>query len=276
MIVDMAAEKANEGIAVADLDGNLLFLNEAWCGMHGYKSKDELIGKQLGLFHTNEQMKTGLNPLLEKTKCCGQIEETVEHIKNDGVVFPTQTKMILVEDESGKAAGFIIFAANISQSTRLKDTTIENLKQIKHLSDRIAQLRKLFGECREIGECIEEQTNELQVNNEMLLKQISETDQSNLIPEQYSKQILTWKAQGTIRNKPPNSTNSEQRQPKEAQAKSSESIVKSKNPKKQFDTKEFKKVAELARRLSEFSKQNFQNEYKDTAAELEQCSTKIK
>jgi hypothetical protein len=29
IIADMAAEKANEGIAVADLDGSLLFLNNA-------------------------------------------------------------------------------------------------------------------------------------------------------------------------------------------------------------------------------------------------------
>jgi PAS domain S-box-containing protein len=276
MFADMVADKTNEGIVMADLDGSLLFVNEAWCGMHGYKSKDELIGKQLSGFHTKEQMKTDVIPLLEKTKQCGQIEDIVEHIKSNGTVFATQTKLILVEDGAGKAAGFIIFAANISQPPKLKDTTVDNLKQIKHLSVRIAQLRKLFGECRKIGECLAEQTIELRANNEMLLKQISGLDQSALIPEQYAEQILPWKAQGTITNELSEDANPEQRQPKETPAKSSEPNVKSKRSTKLPDTKELRKVAELARRLSEFSNYNIQSEHKNMAAELELCSTKTK
>jgi PAS domain S-box-containing protein len=276
IIADMAAEKANEGIAVADLDGSLLFLNNAWCGMHGYKSKDELIGKQLSLFHTKEQMKTDVIPLLEKTKRCGQIEGTIEHVKSNGIVFATQTKMISVGDGAGKATGFIIFAANIDQSPKLKDTTVENLKQIKHLSARIAQLRTLFGECRGIGECLAEQTYKLWANNEMLLEQISELDQSALIPKQYSKQDLPRKPQEKIIEEMPEDAHTEQRQPQKAPAKGSEPMVKSKKSNKPLDTKEFEKVAELARRLSEFSNYNIRSERKKMAAEVEPCSTKTK
>jgi len=273
---DTVAEKTDEGIVVADLDGRLQFVNKAWCRMHGYKSKDKLIGKQLSLFHTKEQMKTDLIPLLEMTKRCGQIEDTVEHIKSNGTVFPTQTKIILVEDGAGNATGFIIFAADIGQHTKLKKTTDENLKQIKHLSKRITQLRTLFIECLEIGECLAEQTGELQANNKTLLRQMSELNQSPRIPEQYSEQILPWKAQGTIINQLPEGTNSEQRQPKEAPAKSPGSMVKSKRSIKLFDTKELGEVAELARRLSELSNHNIQSKHKDTAIELELCSTKTK
>ena len=276
MIADMAAEKANEGIAVVDLDGSLLFLNEAWCGMHGYKSKEELIGKQLSLFHTKEQMKTGLIPLLEKTERRGRIEDTVKHITSNGTVFSTQTKMILVEDEAGKATGFIIFATNISQSPERKETTVENLKQIKHLSKQIAQLRKLFGGCREIGECFAEQVGELKANNEMLIQQMSELDQSQRIPKQYSEQILSRKAQGTITNGLPEDMNPEQPLTKEAPAKSSEPMEKSKRSTKLLDTQELGKAAELAKRLSELTNQNIHSEHKDMAAELERCSIKTK
>jgi len=276
MIADMAAEKANEGIAVVDLDGSLLFLNEAWCGMHGYELKDELIGKQLSMFHNKEQMKTGVIPLLAKTMHCGQTEDTVGHIKSDGTVFVTQTEMISVGDGTGKTTGFIVFAANNSQSRKLRDTTDDNLKHIKHLSERIAQLRKLFSEFRKIGECLAEQTNELRVNNEMLLKQISEFDQSALIPKQNSEQIQPGKAIGPIVSKHPVDVKSERRQPKEAPTKSSKPIVKSRRSNNKFDTKEFEKVAELARRLSEFSKHNIRNKYKDKMAGLERCSTKTK
>lgn len=276
LIADTAAEKTNEGIVVADLNGSLLFLNEAWCEMHGYKLKDELIGKQISLFFTKEQMKTNVIPLLEKTKQCGHIEDTIEHIKSNRTIFATRTKMTSVRDGAGNATGFIIFAAKISQSPKLKYTTVKNHEQIRCLSERIAQLRKLFGECHEIGKCLAEQTNELQANNEMLLKQVSELYRTALIPERYSEQIPTWEAQGTIINELQGDTNSERRQLKEAPATNPEPVLKSKRSHESLDTEELRKVTELARRLSEFSRQNIRNEHTDVAVELGRCSTKTK
>jgi len=246
----MIAEQANEGIVVVDLDGSLRFVNEAWAGMHGYKTKDELIGKQLSLFHTKEQMKTDVIPLLEETKRCGHLEGTVEHIKSDGTVFPAQTKMILVGDEADEATGLIVFAADVDQRTKLQETTVGNLKRVKHLSERITRLRKLFIECLEVGECLAEQADELQANNEILLQQMSELDQSPLRPEQYPEQIVRGKAQETTADQRREDTNPEHRQSKETPAESPEPIVKSKRSMKLLNTKELGEVAELARRMS--------------------------
>jgi PAS domain S-box-containing protein len=246
----MIAERSNEGIVVIDLDGGVQFVNEAWIEMHEYKTKDKLIGKHLSLFHTKEQMKTDVTPLLEKTKRCGQLEGTVEHIRSDGTVFATQTKMILLGDEAGKATGFIVFAGDIDQCTKLQETTAENLKRVKHLSMRITQLRKMFGECQKVGEYLAEQTGELQADNEMLLQQMTESDQSPRRPEQYPEQIVHRKAQETTANQLPEDTNSEHRQSKEAPAESTETMVKSKRSNKPLKTQELSEVAELARRLS--------------------------
>ena len=246
----MIAEQANEGIVVVDLDGSLRFVNEAWAGMHGYKTKDELIGKQLSLFHTKEQMKTDVTPLLDETKRCGQLEGTVEHIKNDGTVFPTQTKMILVGDEAGKATGLIVFAADIGQCTKLQETAAENLKQVKHLSKRITRLQTLFGECLKVGEYLAEQTGELQANNEILQQQIIELDQSPRRPEEYPEQIVHGKTQITTTNQQLEDTNPDHRQSKEAPAESSEPREKAKSLKKMLNTKELMEVAELAMRVS--------------------------
>lgn len=276
LIADMAVEKTNEGILITDLNGSVLFLNEAWCGMHGYKSRDELIRKHLNLFHTKEQMKTNVIPLLEKTKQCGQVEDTIEHVKSNRTVFATRTKMTSVCDGGGNATGFIIFAANISQSPKLKDTTVKNLKQIRRLSERIAQLRKLFSECHEIGKCLARQANELRVNNEILLKQIVKLYWPSLVPKQFSEQISPWKAQGAIMNEFQGDTNPERRQLKEAPANNPEPVSKSKRSHKSLDTEELRKVAELARRLSEFSEHNIRNKHTDVAVGLEQCSTKTK
>jgi PAS domain S-box-containing protein len=195
------AEQANEGIAVVDLDSSIWFVNEAWAWMHGYKTNDELVGKQLNIFHTEEQMESGVIPLFEEAKRCGQIEGTVEHIKSDGTVFPVQTKIILVEDEASNANAFVVFADSIQKSTILQEATVENLERVKNLSERMTQFQKLLGECLEAGESLAKQTGELQANNETLLQQISESNQAPQRPiEQHSEQIEYHEAQETTIN----------------------------------------------------------------------------
>ncbi|MHC4203797.1 MAG: PAS domain-containing protein [Planctomycetota bacterium] len=264
------AEQTNEGIVVVDLDSSLRFVNEAWAWMHGYKTKDELIGRQISIFHTEEQIKSDVIPLFEKVKQNGRIEGIVEHIKSDGTVFPTKTKMVLTEDEAGKTNGLIIFAANIRQHTIVQKATAENLKQVEHLSERITQFQVLLGECLEAGECLAKQTGELQANNETLLQQMNEFDQSPQRPaEQHSEQIVHFKAQETTSNQRPEDKNPECGRTEEASAENSEPIERSKNSVKLPNAKELGQAAKLASRLSESPDQNFQSEHKDNQKEPE-------
>ena len=264
------AEQTNEGIVVIDSDSNLQFVNETWAWMHGYETKDELIGKELSIFHTEEQIKSNVIPLFEKIKSCGQIEGTVEHIKSDGTMFPTQTKMILVEDEAGNTNGIIILAANIQQHKILQEATVENLERAKHLSERIIQFQKLLGECLEAGECLAKQTGELQANNETLLQQISESNQSPQRPaEQHPEHTVHDTAQETTTNQPPEDKNPECCKTKEASAENSEPIERSESSIKLPNATEFGQAAKLASRLSESPDHNIQSEHEDNQEELE-------
>ncbi len=53
--LSLAKGQSGEGIAIADLDGNLKYLNAAFSMMHGYSHK-ELIGKTFSIFHSPEQL----------------------------------------------------------------------------------------------------------------------------------------------------------------------------------------------------------------------------
>lgn len=264
------AEETNEGIAVVDLDNNLQFVNDAWALMHGYKTKDKLIGNQLSIFHTTEQMKSDVIPLFEKTKDYGQIEGTVEHIKCDGTVFLTKTKMILIDDEAGNANEFIVFASSIRQHTMLRETTVENLKRIKQLSERIIRLQTLLGKCLEAGENLSKQTVELQANNEILLQQIGGSDQSQQRPiEHHPEQITQHKAQETTSNQQPEDKNPEFWKPKEASAQNTVSSEKSKSSTKLPNPKELGQAVNLASRLSGSPANNLQNEHENNQKEFE-------
>ena len=64
-------EQSFDGIVVSDLRGNLQFVNRALAAMHGY-DPDELWGRHLSFFHTEEQMNQEVIPFLKKTKENGQ------------------------------------------------------------------------------------------------------------------------------------------------------------------------------------------------------------
>ncbi len=54
-LLSLAVDQSSEGIAMSDLDGNLQYLNNAFAEMHRY-SPEEIIGKNLFIFHTHDQM----------------------------------------------------------------------------------------------------------------------------------------------------------------------------------------------------------------------------
>lgn len=244
------AEKANEGIAVVDFDGGIRFVNEAWIEMNGYKKADQLIGKRLGMFHTKEQMKTDVTALIEKAKHYGQSESIVERIKRDGTIFTTHTRMILVKDDSGNATGLIVFATDIGQRIKLQETVAENLKQIDAFSQRITRLRKLFGECLEVGQYLEEQAGELQTNNETIHNQMAGLQKSPQRKELHRERILHPKAQVKNTHQWLEEEQPKYREPKESLEHGSEEMAKTKSFKKVLDTKELMEVAELAMRVS--------------------------
>ena len=58
----MSVQQSSEGMAYTDLDGTLIYINKAWCEMHGYISDKELLGKNLKIFHSKKQMENEVIP----------------------------------------------------------------------------------------------------------------------------------------------------------------------------------------------------------------------
>ena len=139
----MIAELANEGIVVVDPNGIIRFVNKAWAKMHGYDTRNELVGKHINMFHTEEQMKTTVIPFIEEVKRRGQLWGPVEHVRHDGTLLPTETKMTLVKDEEGKAVGLIVFVIDMTEQWQ----NAEHLKQ--QTTELVAANEKLQREINE-------------------------------------------------------------------------------------------------------------------------------
>jgi len=176
------AEQAMEGIIVADFSGAIQYVNTAWAKMHGYENSQELIGKQINIFHTKEQMETDVIPFIEEVKHRGRLAGPVEHVRKNGTPFPTEMLIVILKDQMGKALGLIGFATDITEHERTKDELkryrnylAELVKQqTGELKVANEQFQREITERKQVEKCIRQQIDELRVVNKQLQDQINE------------------------------------------------------------------------------------------------------
>jgi len=119
------ADKAGHGVAIVDLQGTLVYVNDSFAQMHQY-SVDELIGKNLSIFHNEEQMDS-VNQLLDQLKQQGIfVSEEVWHNKRDNTVFPTLMSATLVRDEAGEPLFMASTAIDMTKHNKAEEALLES------------------------------------------------------------------------------------------------------------------------------------------------------
>jgi len=131
----IAVDRTVDGIAIADINGIIQFVNPAWAQMHGYKTS-ELLGKHLSVFHTEDQMKRDVIPFNEKVLKNGSNQGEVGHVKKDGTIFPTLMTTTLLKDEDGSPSGFVGTAKDATESQKAKETLKESEERFRNLFEK--------------------------------------------------------------------------------------------------------------------------------------------
>ena len=120
------SDQANYGNAISDLNGKLLYVNDYFATMHGYRA-EELIGKDLSIFHNSRQMPlvTMALDLLKETGEFDAIEIT--RTRKDGTVFPSlmNGKLIMNDDRTD---GFMIASATDITKMKRQEEAIKRLE----------------------------------------------------------------------------------------------------------------------------------------------------
>ena len=131
-LLSSAVEQSTEGIAVSDLEGNLLFANDAFAAMHGY-APQELAGKHLSIFHTPEQIPSveAANRQIQET---GEFSGEMWHVRRDGTVFPTLMHNSLMRDETGNAVGMIGTLRDITERKRAEEKLQESEQRFRDVA----------------------------------------------------------------------------------------------------------------------------------------------
>jgi len=191
------AERAREGVVVLALNGVVQFVNAAWAAMHGYKSTDDLVGKQISVFHTKEQMETDVTDFIEEAKQRGQFAGRLGHVRRDGTPFFAEMLMVVFNDEVGKAMGLVGFATDLTEQERTED----ELRRYRcHLAELVKQqtegleaanalLQRQVTEYEQAGQQLKQQIAELLAANEQLREQICEHERAKDELERYRDEL---------------------------------------------------------------------------------------
>ena len=152
---EYAIQSSMNGIAIADLDGNITYANKAFLRMWGGDDVSEILGKPAIIFA--ESIETGMD-ILNTVREQGVWKGEVVGKRKDGKPVVVELSANLVSDDEGRP---VCMMASFSDITELK--------RAKERLERINQ---------ELESIVEERTKELINTNEKLRMEIEERKQA--------------------------------------------------------------------------------------------------
>lgn len=110
-------DNANFGAAIVDPGGFLAYINNYFANSHGY-DPEELLGKNLSIFHTAEQMADVSEINREAMKTGGYSALEVWHKRRNGTVFPMLMNGIIIYDKKSDPKYIAATAIDITELKR--------------------------------------------------------------------------------------------------------------------------------------------------------------
>jgi two-component system, cell cycle sensor histidine kinase and response regulator CckA len=132
-----AVEQSTEGIALADLEGNLTYVNNAFALMHG-QHPSQMIG--LSMEHLHPADANRFAPAFEIARTSGAWSGEMPSVTADGAVFPTYLSATVLRDESGASTAVLVHVSDMTHQKELESQLLQaqKLESIGQLAGGIA------------------------------------------------------------------------------------------------------------------------------------------
>lgn len=150
-------------ITLADLKGNLTYVNRAFLHMWGYSDDKEVLGKPIGRFlHTQGKAAELMKALRNKKSWMGELAAK----RKDGSTFDVQLLASIVENEAGRAICMMASAIDITERKRIEQMKDDFVSLASHelrtpLTSIVGYVDLILGE--DVGKINKEQKEFLEI-----------------------------------------------------------------------------------------------------------------
>lgn len=129
----MAVKGISECVSITDLEGNIIFINDAFERVYGY-NKDEILGKTVKIIRSSNNP-PGINEeILDQTKKGGWQGELINRSKS-GREFPVYLSTSILKNEKGDPAAHIGIASDITERKKAEEAVKQSEKRFQDLYD---------------------------------------------------------------------------------------------------------------------------------------------
>ncbi len=109
------AEESGHGLAMADLNRRITYVNPALCRMLGVERPEDVLGKTFDRFHPEETRRRLNEEIIPTVLEKGQWKGELTQLSKNGQVSPTSENIFLVRDENGNPVCFADVIIDISE-----------------------------------------------------------------------------------------------------------------------------------------------------------------
>jgi PAS domain S-box-containing protein len=132
-LLKIVAEQAAEGIIIVDAAGIIRFANHASVRAHGLNLRTDLLGKNISVLHTPRQMSESVMSFIQGARRLGHFSGPLDHVRSDGTIFQTDTKMTVVRGDDGQSIGLIIFHTDTTEREEAKAALAAAREELRKL-----------------------------------------------------------------------------------------------------------------------------------------------
>ncbi|MDD0812484.1 PAS domain S-box protein [Curvibacter sp. RS43] len=149
---------ANEGIAIADVQGQLIDVNQAFSRITGY-AREEVLGKTAQFFRSGRDGPEVLAPLLRDLLEQGHCQGEIWSRRKNGEAYAGLLTVSRVCDPQGRVQNYVALFADVT-SIRVQQERLEHIAHfdaLTNLPNRLLlsdRLRQAMGQCRRRGQSL--------------------------------------------------------------------------------------------------------------------------